>query len=125
MPSLISIDVDDLAINAASIMKENGISQLPVLKNKQVVGGINEVTLIKLLYDGVNLSESRVLDIMSESLPQIDESIDISEFYRLLMAGYGGVIVTKNSQAQGFLAKMDLADYWISKIANKEVANIK
>lgn len=125
MPSLISIDVDDLAINAATIMKEEGISQLPVLKNQQVVGGINEVTLIKLLYDGVNLSKKRVSDIMSEALPQIDENIDISELYRLLMAGYGGVIVTKNEQAQGFLAKMDFADYWIDKIANKDVAKIK
>lgn len=123
MPYLISIDADDLAIDAATIMKEKGISQLPVLKNKQVVGGINEVTLIKLLYDGVNLSESRVFDVMSEALPQLDEGIDISELYRLLMAGYGGVIVTKNNQAQGFLAKMDFADFWISKIANKKVAN--
>lgn len=124
MPSLISIDADDFAINAANIMKEKGISQLPVLKNKQVVGGINEITLIKLLYDGVNLSESRVSEIMGEPLPQLDEGIDISELYRLLMAGHGGVIITKNGQAHGFLAKMDFADFWINKVAKKEVIKI-
>jgi len=41
------------------------------------------------------------------------------------MAGYGGVIVTKNNKAEGFLAKMDFADFWINKIANKKTANIK
>lgn len=121
MPSLISIEANDLAIKAANLMKKHEISQLPVLKNGEVVGGLNEVTLIKLLYDGVNLSKKRVSEVMGKSLPQLDESVDISELYRLLMAGYGGVIVTKNNQAHGFLAKMDFADYWINKVANKEV----
>lgn len=115
MPYLISIDVNDFAINAANIMREKGISQLPVLRNKQVVGSLNEVTIIKLLHDGIDLSESKVAQIMSSTLPQLDETVDISELYRLLMAGYGGVIVTKENEAQGFLAKMDFADFWIKK----------
>lgn len=125
MPSLISVDAEDLTINAAMIMRERGISQLPVLRNKQVIGGLSEVTLIKLVYDGVNLSEKKISEVMSEPLPQIDEYTDISELYRLLMAGYGGVIVTKNNQAEGFLAKMDFADFWIKRISekNKEPAH--
>lgn len=121
IPSLISIEEDVLAIEAANLMKRHEISQLPVLKNGKVIGGLNEVTLIKLLYEGVNPSEKRVSEVMGKSLPQLDESVDISELYRLLMAGYGGIIVTKNNQAHGFLAKMDFADYWINKFANKEV----
>jgi cystathionine beta-synthase len=101
-------------------MRKYEISQLPVLKNGEVVGGLSEITLIKLLYDGVNLNDTKVAAVMTISLPQLDEDIDISEFYRLLMAGYGGIIVTKNNQAQGFLAKMDFADFWINKVAKKE-----
>lgn len=124
MPSLISIDYQDSVINAANLMKQHEISQIPVLKNGEVVGGLSEITLIKLLYDGTNLSETKVAAVMTTSLPQLDESVDILELYRLLMAGYGGVIITKNNQAQGFLAKMDFADYWINKLATKETANL-
>lgn len=120
MPSLISIDYNDSVINAATLMKKYEISQLPVLKNGEVVGGLSEITLIKLLYDGVNLSDTKVVAVMTTSLPQLDESVDISELYRLLMAGYGGVIITKSNKAQGFLAKMDFADFWINKLAKKE-----
>jgi len=125
MPTLISVDYNDLVINAANLMKKYEISQLPVLKNGEVVGGLSEITLIKLLYDGVNLSETNVVAVMTTALPRIDVNVDISELYRLLMAGYGGVIVTKNNKAEGFLAKMDFADFWINKIANKKTANIK
>jgi len=121
VPSLISINSNDLAINAATIMRENGISQLPVLKDKKVVGGLNEVTLIKLLYDGINIEKSKVSEIMGQSLPQLDESVNISELYRLLMAGYGGVIITKNDHAEGFLAKIDLVNFWVKKMKGKEV----
>jgi len=119
MPSLISVDYNDTVINAASLMKQNEISQVPVLRNGEVVGGLSEITLIKLLYDGVNLSDTQVAAVMTTSLPQLDENVDISELYRLLMAGYGGVIITKNNRAHGFLAKMDFADFWINKIAKK------
>ncbi|MFA6989159.1 MAG: cystathionine beta-synthase [Candidatus Gastranaerophilaceae bacterium] len=121
MPSLISINADDFAISAANIMRENGISQLPVLKDKKVVGGLNEVTLIKLLYDGVNLNENKVSGIMGTPLPQLDTSVDISELYRLLMAGHGGVIITKNNQAEGFLARMDLVNFWIKRMKARSV----
>ena len=124
MPSLISVDYNDSVINAASLMKKYEISQIPVLKNGEVVGGLSEITLIKLLYDGVNLNETKIAAVMTTSLPQLDVSVDIQELYRLLMAGYGGVIITQNNQAQGFLAKMDFADFWINKLANKETANL-
>lgn len=121
IPGLLSINADDLAVNAANIMKENSISQLPVLKDKKVVGGINEVTLIKLLYDGIDINEKKVSDIMGSSLPQLDESVNISEIYRLLLAGYGGVIITKNNEAEGFLARIDLVNFWIKKMRARSV----
>lgn len=120
MPSLISVDYDDAVITAANLMKRYEISQVPVLKEGEVVGGLSEITLIKLLYDGIDLNTTKIAAVMTTSLPQLDERVDISELYRLLMAGYGGVIITKNNQAQGFLAKMDFADFWINKFAKKE-----
>lgn len=120
MPSLISVDYDDAVITAANLMKRYEISQVPVLKEGEVVGGLSEITLIKLLYDGIDLNTTKIAAVMTTSLPQLDEKVDISELYRLLMAGYGGVIITKNNQAQGFLAKMDFADFWINKFAKKE-----
>ncbi len=119
--SLISVNADDYAVSAANIMRENAISQLPVLNGRKVIGGLNEVTLMKLLYDGVNLEDSKVSDVMGDALPQLDESVNISELYRLLMAGHGGVIVTRNDEAQGFLARIDLVNFWSKRIDARSV----
>ena len=76
-------------------MRENSISQLPVIENGLPVGSLNEVTMIKLLFDGVDLYNTKVSDIMALPLPSIEKTVDISEVYRLLLAGHGGVIVTE------------------------------
>lgn len=113
---LIYANAEDLAINAANTIRENGISQLPVLKDKRVVGGLNEVTLIKLLYDGVNLAEKRVSEIMCGGLPILDAEVDVAELYRLFMAGNVGVVITRRGEAEGFLSRIDLANFWIKRI---------
>ncbi|MDD3420432.1 MAG: cystathionine beta-synthase [Candidatus Gastranaerophilales bacterium] len=123
MPSLISISSNDLAINAVNIMGENEISQLPVVEgqNKKIVGGLNEFTLIKLLHDGINLQNSKVSDVMGSPFPTLEEDINISELYRLLMAGHGGVIVTKDDEAKGFLSRIDLVNYWTKRMKARSV----
>ena len=36
-------------------------------------------------------------------LPQVDAETDLSEPYRLMLAGHGGVIVTRNGGVFGFV----------------------
>ncbi len=83
------------------------------------MGNLNEVSLVKILHDGVNLDEKNVSEIMGKPLPQVDESIDISEPYRLLLSGHGGVVVSKGGTAYGFLARIDLVNFW-SRRLNQE-----
>ncbi|HBM17305.1 MAG TPA: cystathionine beta-synthase [Lentisphaeria bacterium] len=109
---LISIDSSESAARASRIMTENNISQMPVLKDGAVIGSINEGTLIKLLHDGINLNEKSVFNVMGTSLPQLDEGVDVAELYRLLMAGHGGVVITRSGGAIGFLSKIDLVSFW-------------
>ena len=112
MPALISLGPAEKAIKAVRIMEEYGISQIPVIENGQVLGNLNEVTLIKLLHDGIDLKEKPVSEIMGKPLPQIEDSIDISEHYRLLLSGYGGVIVRRGGVPYALLSRIDLVNFW-------------
>lgn len=111
-PTLISVRSDEKAIKAVELMKIYDISQIPVIDDGCVVGNLNEVTLVKLLNDSEDLNENTVAETMSKPLPQVDEAIDISEPYRLLLSGHGAVIVTKAGTAYGFLSRIDLVIYW-------------
>lgn len=121
IPCLISINPEDKAISAINIMKENNISQLPVIKNGSVIGSLNEVTMIKYLYEGADLYATPVSNIMGKPFPQVEEATDISEIYRLLLAGHGGVIVLKNNIAAGFLTRIDLVNFWLKESGKKGV----
>jgi len=116
MPAMIAIDPSEKAIAAVQAMEEHGISQLPVIADGHVAGSLNEVTLVKLLHDGVDLREKPVCEVMGKPLPQVDESTDISEPYRLLLAGHGGVVVTRHGIAYGFLARIDLVNFWTASL---------
>jgi cystathionine beta-synthase len=115
IPSLVTVRADDQAIAAVGLFKRHSISQVPVIDNDGVVGSLNEVTLVKLLRDRVDLETKRVSEIMGKPLPQVDESIDVSEPYRLFLSGHSGVIVTKSGTPYGFLSRIDLVNYWTRK----------
>ncbi len=109
---LIFVRPTDSPIQAAETMQRKGISLLPVIDGDQVIGGVNEVTLAKLLFDEVDLTAKTVADIMGKSPPVLDADVDISEAYRLLLAGHSGIVVRKNGRPWGFLARIDLVTYW-------------
>ena len=114
-PALIAISAHERTLEALRLMQHHGVSQLPVVEDGRVTGSLNEVTLIKLLHDGVDLQDKCIFEVMSRPLPQVDESIDVGEAYRLLLSGHGGVIVTRDGVARGFLARIDLANFWASR----------
>jgi cystathionine beta-synthase len=116
-PALLSIGPDQPASDAIAMLDEHQISQLPVIHEGKVLGTVGEVTLAKLLHDGVALDQKHVRDVMANPLPQVDAETDLSEPYRLLLAGHGGVIVTRNGVAEGFLARIDLVNFWTSRRA--------
>jgi cystathionine beta-synthase len=118
-PALISIDANQMAADAVGLLEQHQISQLPVLEGGKVVGNIGEVTLAKLLHDGVDLRTKRIREVMVKPLPQVDEAIDLSEPYRLLLGGHGGVIVTREGKPAGFLARIDLVEFWTARRRQK------
>jgi cystathionine beta-synthase len=118
-PPLISIDANQMASDAVGLLEQHQISQLPVLEGGKVVGNVGEVTLAKLLHDGVDLRTKRVREVMVKPLPQLDEAIDLSEPYRLLLGGHGGVIVMREGKPSGFLARIDLVEFWTARRRQK------
>ena len=116
---LIAVAADAMAIDAFRLMERDGISQLPVLEAGRAVGSLSEVTLVKLLHDGCDLRTRPVRDVMGQPLPEVDETVDLGEPYRLLLAGYGGVVVTRAGSTFGFLARIDLVDFWAQRLEQR------
>jgi cystathionine beta-synthase len=118
-PDLLSVDPEDRLQQAIDIMKEYGISQLPVVNTGKVLGSITEIAAAKALHDGMDPDAIAVLEVMGRPLPQVDEGTEISEVYRLLLGGQPGVVVSEGGTAGGFLSRMDLVTFWATHTRGK------
>jgi len=119
--TLLGIRPTDPASKALEIMDRFGFSRIPVVENGQNLGGISEVTLVRLLAEGADLSLRQAGEIMGKPFPEVLEETDISEAYRLLLAGYGGLLIRKGGNISGFLTRIDLANYWSSHPTGQKV----
>jgi cystathionine beta-synthase len=109
---LIAVTPDLPLAKAIELLQSKSISQLPVLKDGQAVGSIQEITLARLLHDGVNVNEVKVEEMMARPLPQLDVGVHLDEAYRLLQAGNTGVLATQQGKVIDIITRIDLIGYW-------------
>jgi cystathionine beta-synthase len=110
--ALFAVGADATAAEAVERMQSRGISQLPVLRNGRAVGSMQEVTIARLLHDGLDLERVRVSDVMARPLPQLDLGVHLDEAYRLLLSGNSGVLATEDGAVVDIITRIDLITYW-------------
>lgn len=110
--SLITIGPEATAAKAIHMLRNAGISQLPVLEGGKPVGSVQEVTLARILHDHRDPAKVPVGEIMAKPLPQLDVGTHLDEAYRLLLSGNTGVLATNGGDVVGIVTRIDLIDYW-------------
>ena len=109
---LVTIKPTATAEDAIQMLQSRGISQLPVLDDGKPVGGIQEVTLARVLHDHGDPSQVKIAEIMAKPLPQLEVTTHLDEAYRLLLAGNTGVLATANGKVVDIVTRIDLIHYW-------------
>ncbi|HBA85162.1 MAG TPA: cystathionine beta-synthase [Verrucomicrobia bacterium] len=117
LKTLISVSIHDKLAKAISLMQAYNISQLPVIENDKTVGSISESSVMKVLHDGIDIANQEIGVVMSKPLPSLDEKTDLSEAYRVLMAGEPGIIVTQDGKGIGLITRADLISSWVGQNA--------
>ena len=113
--SLVYVSPRDTLSQVIQVMQKLNISQVPVIENNNVIGSLNESSLMKLLHEGINFYNQEVSVVMGKPLPTLDEKVDISEAYRILLSGTSGIIVEQKGIPIGLITRTDLIQYWISQ----------
>jgi cystathionine beta-synthase len=109
---LVTITPEATVAEAVELLQSAGISQLPVLRQGQPVGSIQEVTLARVLHDKKDPGRVQVGEIMARPLPQVDINVHLDEAYRLLLAGNTGVLATSEGAVRDIITRIDLIHYW-------------
>ncbi len=109
---LVVISPDTTAEQAIQLMEATGISQLPVMEANRPVGSVQEVTMARVLHDGSDPTQVTISEVMARPLPVMDVHTHLDEAYRLLLAGYTGVLATNEGQVVDIITRIDLIHYW-------------
>ncbi|CAN5647679.1 hypothetical protein BH11MYX1_BH11MYX1_55970 [soil metagenome] len=113
---LISLDVNDKVSRATDMFKEHGISQMPVLDQKQLAGILTESDLLHQLISGRVDRNTVVAEVMERKVSTVSMHAGSSELPGIFERGEVAIVVDDdNKSIIGLLTKMDL----IEMLANR------
>jgi len=111
-PAMLVVQKTDIVRCAIDMMRKNGISQVPVADdNGTIVGSIQEVTAMQLVFDHVDIAQKQVGEVMGSPFPKMDRSTEIEKGFKALSLGASAIIVRDNERAVGVLTKSDFISY--------------
>lgn len=109
--SLISLEASDTVRKAFEEMKQNDISQIPVMEEGIVVGALTEsIVLSFLLQNPLENAEKQVREVMTESFPEVDEDMTFSNLRRLFNKTTPAVLARDKTGRSYILTKFDILE---------------
>jgi cystathionine beta-synthase len=112
LPMLVEVSPDETVAAAIDRFHRFGISQLPVVKDGQVVGSLTENQLLQRLASGERLNGQRVGEWQGPPLPLLPDTATVREAYTLFAGGQTAVAVTAAEGLCGVISKSDLMEFW-------------
>ena len=114
VPKLVTLEQADTAATAIKLMREKGISQIPVTNEGRLVGMLSEEGILQYLASGQNASDSYVYSMMNRAFATAEESTPISALQDMLLRFGHAVVINPKREPVFILTKIDLVE-WISK----------
>jgi cystathionine beta-synthase len=115
LPRFVGVQARDSVRLAIDTMQQYGISQLPVLEGDggqpQMVGSIQERTLLDRIYRDPTLVDSAVGAAMDPPFPTIARTADMDDAFDLLLGGATALVVVDREQPVGMITKLDLLEF--------------
>jgi cystathionine beta-synthase len=112
LPPFIGVQARDSVRAAIDTMQNYGISQLPVVEGERdMVGSIQERTLLDRIYRDPTLVDSAVGAAMDPPFPTITGNADMDEAFDLLLGGAAALVVIDHERPVGMITKLDLLEF--------------
>ncbi len=111
LPQLITVKDTDVVKNALDLLRQYEISQIPVMRNNEQIGSINDVTVMQAVFDQADIIHKPVSEVMGRPFPVLDQSEEIDRAYKFLTLANPAVVVTDEDEPIGVLTRQDIISY--------------
>lgn len=107
---VISAKVDHNVLDVVNMLKDNGISQVPVFSDKELVGVLDETDLILPLATGKLKATEPIIHLIKGSIVWVDENDDLESLSNHFQKGFVALLKDKD-QALHIITKIDLLEF--------------
>jgi cystathionine beta-synthase len=111
IPGVVTVDIAATVREAADMMRQYNVSQLPVLDTGILVGSLREEVLMKALLENPKMYSDYVAKVMERPFPIVEPGADLDQVYKLLLRGSPAVVVGKESLLEGIITRIDVIEY--------------
>jgi cystathionine beta-synthase len=122
VPNVVAVMCEDTVAQAIEILRQHEISQVPVLRCgarsadgrieiQEIVGSLQERTLLDHLYRNPDILSAQVSTIMDAPFNLVDANEEIERIFPLLATGSPAVLVQRDGYIVGVVTRADLLEF--------------
>ena len=112
--SLVTADADDQVEQLIHLMRDKGISQIPVVKNRKVEGLVSESDLLNALFTGKVKNTDKIIGIIQNAFITVSMDDPVERLTQAMSAGQTPIVV-ENGEILSIVTKIDLISYMSSR----------
>ena len=105
---LVSVFAEELVSHAIAKMRKFGISQIPVIKDNQFVGSVDDSVIYQTLVDEPELKDAPISSIMGAAFPIVKSSAHVDELCKLINKKTPAVLVESDSGSMHIVTRYDI-----------------
>ena len=111
IPPLLSVQSGEPLRRALSIVQAHNITQIPVFKEREVVGTLYDNDILKNALEDSSALDRPVQGFMAEPLPVVTSDEPVAHVTRLLTTRSPAVLVREDGVVVGILTRFDMLQF--------------
>jgi len=105
---LVTVGSGELVSHAIEKMKKFGISQIPVIKDEQIAGFVDETRLYQSMVEDASNINKKIEELMGPALPVVSEDESIDSLSKLISKEVPAILVKLHSGKFHIITKYDI-----------------
>ncbi|MBV9439125.1 MAG: CBS domain-containing protein [Candidatus Eremiobacteraeota bacterium] len=111
LPPMITVTEDAVVKDALELLRRFEISQLPVVRDSDVVGSVNDVAVMQAVFDHADIVHKPVGEVMGRPFPMLDQNAEVERAYKLLTMANSAIVVTDGGHPIGVVTRQDVISF--------------
>jgi cystathionine beta-synthase len=111
LPPMITVTEVQTVKEALDLLRRYEISQLPVMRDTEVVGSINDVAVMQAVFDHADIMHKPVVEVMGRPFPMLEHDVEVGAAYKLLTMANHAIVVTDGTKPVGVVTRQDVISF--------------